>query len=318
MAGELAGMVDVLQLTCATLERIKEIDASGCEGNPLDMFFSSLETDTESIASTEGSRRADSRMLMSPDLSRSQRGDSVLPSDSASHHGAESPEYSTVDSYYPHNLFPFKFKSPAGRNHRIQVNISAGIAELVEAVAQKLGSEADSIGGVPQVESGRCSTTGFALSYMDNENDIVSITTDHDLISAVTLARQYGSDKVLLYVHDPAVPPEPPLPAGIVPATVSASVTPAPLSTTHSNVHTATEPTPRQPDFDQQVQAKADTPAAAASTTTGTGKSRVPLPSAQHDQIIPNVPNELLLPGAIAGLAAVILGVFAISRLSQR
>jgi len=38
----------------------------------------------------------------------------------------------------------------------------------------------------------------------------------------------------------------------------------------------------------------------------------------QPEQVISGVPNELLLPGAVAMLAVVIVGVFTISRVSSR
>jgi hypothetical protein len=38
----------------------------------------------------------------------------------------------------------------------------------------------------------------------------------------------------------------------------------------------------------------------------------------QEQQILAGVPNELLLPGAIVTLAVVIIGVFAITRSSNR
>jgi len=40
--------------------------------------------------------------------------------------------------------------------------------------------------------------------------------------------------------------------------------------------------------------------------------------SMQAEQVVPGVPNELLLPGAIVTLAVVIVGVFTIARLTAR
>jgi hypothetical protein len=70
--------------------------------------------------------------------------------------------------------FPFKFKAPSGRVHRLQVIASAGIEELIDNVTSKLGSEVETIGGAPTFENGKISRSGFALSYLDNEGDTVS------------------------------------------------------------------------------------------------------------------------------------------------
>jgi hypothetical protein len=90
-----------------------------------------------------GSRVHDHRSYLShndrPGLM--DRGDSVLPNESASHHGGDSPDPSAVASIPPSHMedmpFPFKFKAPSGRVHRLQVVVSAGIEELIHNVAKK-------------------------------------------------------------------------------------------------------------------------------------------------------------------------------------
>lgn len=224
-----------------------------------------------------------------------ERGDSVLPNDSASHHG-ESPPPSAVASAYPtveDTPFPFKFKAPSGRVHRVQISASAGIEELVSSVSSKLGSEVDSIGGTPTFENGQLSKAGFALSYLDNEGDTVSITTYNDLAEAISLSRLAHREKVDLFVHDPEKPPMPaevnPQPALAKPATPSESVM-----------------RDRKQFFDEDeedVQPKPKNRGQAA-------------PQAQAPEVIPGVPNDLLLPGAIGVLAVVIVVVFTIGRAS--
>ena len=108
---------------------------------------------------------------MSPDLHMRrpevERLDSVMPGDSASHHGAtdDLEEASAFIGAIEETPFTFKFKSPGGRVHRLQVTASAGLEEFVSVVAQKLGSEAERIGGVPTVSEGKMSAGGFAVSY---------------------------------------------------------------------------------------------------------------------------------------------------------
>ena len=275
------------------------------EGPAWNKFWMSLEHDTESVMSGEGSSRMpqtpDTRSRTSPEMARPglDRGDSVMPNESASHNGADSPEHSalagltsTVASDSP---FPFKFKAPSGRMHRLQVMASAGIGTLVAQVAEKLGSEVGSIGNAPIVEEGRLGKSGFALSYLDNEGDTVSITTDMDLLEAVTLAHRTNRDKVDLFVHDPAKPP------------ISATVDPHPvIRKTHSPSASILREQKKIEDDLQEV--------VTSSKSNNRTTSHV---SKQEEQIIAGIPNEVLLPGAIVTLAVVIVGVFSFSRGSR-
>lgn len=281
------------------------MSTSDSEGPAWNKFWMSLENDTESMMSGEGSQRPphtpDARSFMSPAMDRPglhDRGDSVLPNDSASHHGAETPDHSAVASALPASAeaspFPFKFKAPSGRMHRIQVFAQSGIAELVSQVEQKLGAEIDTIGGLPEVSDGAVGKTGFALSYLDNEGDTVSITTDRDLLDAILLAQQGSRDKVDLFVHDPDTPP---LPATLDPHPAILK----PLSPPPSNMRE------RKRYEDDEEEEEEPVP------------RRVKNQAARHEeQVVAGVPNELLLPGAIVTLAVVIIGVFALSRASSR
>jgi hypothetical protein len=239
---------------------------------------------------------------MSPDMTRPgmhDRGDSVLPNDSASHHGAESPDHSAVAGA-PAPLvesipFPFKFKAPSGRMHRLQVTASNGIADLVSQVDQKLGSESETIGGVPEVTDGTIGKSGFALSYLDNEGDTVSITTDRDLLDAITLAHKSRREKVDLFVHDPD---QPALPATVEPQPGLAKLPTPPESVLLERRRHDSNEEDEEEEYDRRRQPRAQI-------------------AQQQEQLIAGVPNELLLPGAIVTLAVVIVGVFALSRTSR-
>lgn len=273
------------------------------EGPAWNKFWMSLENDTESMMSGEGSQRPpDARSFMSPAMDRPglhDRGDSVLPNDSASHHGAETPDHSAVASALPVPLeaspFPFKFKAPSGRMHRVQVLASSGIVELVSQVEQKLGAEVDTIGGLPEVLEGAVGKSGFALSYLDNEGDTVSITTDRDLLDAILLAQQGNRDKVDLFVHDPDAPP---LSATLDPHPAMAK----PLSPPPSSVLRERKRYEEDEDEEEEPVPRRARGQAAK----------------QEEQVVAGVPNELLLPGAIVTLAVVIVGVFALSRANSR
>lgn len=275
------------------------------EGPAWNKFWMSLDHETESMMSGEaGSHAAHTtagRSLISPDQGRPgmDRLDSVFPGDSASHHGNESPEQSAIGAQQTpaeEVPFPFKFKAPSGRMHRLQVTASAGMVELISVVAEKLGGEADSIGGVPTFEEGKMGHAGFALSYLDNEGDTVSITTDHDLLEAISLARQGHRDKVDLFVHDPE---KPPMAATIAPQPALAKPPTPPASVIRERkVYSDDEQEQEQIERRRERKSQAK--------------------PQEQPQVIAGVPNELLLPGAIVTLAVVIIGVFAVTRSSSR
>ncbi|KAL1864761.1 hypothetical protein VTK73DRAFT_5676 [Phialemonium thermophilum] len=314
-AGEIVGMVDVLKLTYATLEQINTMSTTDSEGPAWNKFWLSLDHETESMVSGDGSHHhthPGSRSLMSPDITRSERiVDSVAPGDSASHAGAESPQHSAVGpapEVPPAEVpFPFKFKAPSGRVHRLQVVAAQGIASFVENVTAKLGSEVDAIGGAPVVEDGKLRPGGYALSYLDDEGDSVSITTDQDLLEAIVLARQRHREKVDLFVHDPEKPPTAPQPPAPEPA--ASLVTPPPSSTMRARRKVSEDSEEEEEDVDEE-----DDDSHRARSRR---RIRTAAPQTQ-EQVIAGVPNELLLPGAIVTLAVVIIGVFAISRASSR
>lgn len=302
-AGEIVGMVDVLKLTYATLDQINSMASADGEGPAWNKFWMSLDDGTESVMSGEGSSRP---TPMTPDVASmmshdhrpvlADRGDSVLPNDSASHNGLESPEPSAVTgAQVDSRPFTFKFKAPSGRMHRLQVVASAGIGELVSQISQKLGSEADAIGGSPEVSDGSVGKTGFHMSYLDNEGDTVSITTDHDLLEAITLASRGHREKVDLFVHNPDQPAHP---ATIAPQPALAK----PTSPTESSVRERKKFVEEDDDEEAEPQRK----------------QRHLQAAPQQEQIIAGVPNDLLLPGAIVTLAIVIVGVFTISRAANR
>lgn len=248
-----------------------------------------------------GSRIPDHRSFVSHDNrpGMMDRGESVLPGDSASHHG-DSPSHSAVNSVAPTPIedvpFPFKFKAPSGRVHRLQVVASAGIEELIDSVASKLGAEVDSIGGSPSFDEGKISKGGFALSYLDNEGDTVSITTNDDLIEAISLSRIAHREKVDLFVHDPE---KPPMAAEVNPQPALAKPVTPPESVLRE----------RKQFFDDEEEEQAK--------PRSRGRNQ-PVPFGQQPEIIAGVPNDLLLPGAIGVLAVVIVGVFVLGRATSR
>ncbi|EED23855.1 CBS and PB1 domain protein [Talaromyces stipitatus ATCC 10500] len=305
-AGEIVGMVDVLKLTYATLEQINSMNTGDDEGPAWNKFWLSMDHESDSMVSGGGSHRPHTphRSVLSPDPSKPgfDRGDSVLPNESASHHGddmhSELLDHHVDDVNTP---FAFKFKAPSGRVHRVNVIISEGLSALVASVVAKLGQESEAVGGVPSVEEGKLSSTGFALSYLDNEGDTVSITTDQDLSDAVHQARKLHHEKVDLFIHDPS---QPPIPTTVEPQPVLSKPPTPPESVLK-------ERAPKHIEEDEEEDEEK------YSRSTRASKQQIPqrLP---EEQLIAGVPNDLLLPGAIVTLAAVIAGVFILSRASSR
>jgi hypothetical protein len=276
------------------------------EGPAWNKFWLSLDNESESLMSGEGGFHQPSiqRSIATPEPQRGnplERIDSsVLPNDSASHHGHDSPVHSAVLETIAEDVpFPFKFKAPSGRVHRLQVIASAGMAELIANVTAKLGSEVAAVGGEATFEDGKLGASGFALSYLDNEGDTVSITTDQDLIEAIALARQSHREKVDLFIHDPAKPP------------ISATVDPRPVIDFTPPASTLRNR--RRPISDDDADEDED-----AGGEPLRAPRKAATQSAEKEQLIAGVSNDLLLPGAIAGLAVVIIGVFAISRATSR
>lgn len=276
------------------------------EGPAWGKFWLSLDNDSESLMSGEGSSHRPHtpghRSLVSPELSRPavERVDSVQPHESASHNGddsrSDSPEFPLAT---PEDApFPFKFKAPSGRVHRLQVAASAGMEDLVSNVTAKLGGEVEAVGGEAIVENGKLTSSGYALSYLDNDGDTVSITTDQDLSDAIMLSRRHDREKVDLFVHDPAKAP--------ISASVDARPASAkPLTPPPSNIGAKSRRRMINEDDEDDM-------------ATPVKKERKPMAqSKQEEQLVSGVPNELLLPGAIVTLAVVIIGVFTLSRASR-
>lgn len=277
------------------------------EGPAWNKFWMSLGDDTESQLSDGASHRGhtpsirgggtESPIANRHHLNHFERHDSVQPNDSASHHGDHSDHGSMLSrAANPMDQpFPFKFKAPSGRVHRLQVTPSGGIIELLGAVSEKLGNEISEVGGEPEFnEEGKLSNQGFALSYIDDDGDVVSITSDGDLVEAIDLARRGGRDKVDLFVHDPSTPP------------VQATVDPKPVIK-------------KKPKIEVEAASEGEETESEGQSARRKRKFTVPPEPvvAIQPEVIPGVPNELLLPGAIATLAVVIVATFTLSRLTR-
>ncbi|ANB11359.1 CBS/PB1 domain-containing protein [Sugiyamaella lignohabitans] len=302
---EVVGIVDVLKLTYATLEQINNMNGvgnDGSEGPAWNRFWMSLDNDSESVHSDSHSNRPITPMSSRrsgqfpeldeslppsspPEVSQSELAQFNIaelgPNDSISRLGASRQQSGLADEDLLLAPFPFKFKSPSGRVHRVTISADSGISYLRQAIIDKFNaSEIESLGGAGLVEDDKLVEVGFAVSYIDDEGDAVAITTTQDLVDAINISRICGFDKADLYVHHPDTQVEP-------------------TKSTAKSSRRSLGATPEDGDVLDE-------------TTPLRRKEKTPI--ATSTEVIPGVPNELLLPGAIVTLAVSIVLVFSFAR----
>ncbi|GME84970.1 unnamed protein product [Ambrosiozyma monospora] len=225
---DIVGIVDVLKLTHHTLNQIQTMQAMNSggqgsengsleekEGPAWNRFWTSMgvsDNDTGSITGShvDQSGHEVSDLMMPYQLSSL---DMVKPSDSISYVGLPDalntnisinnsklslPNNTSINNFqcdYDEPCF-FKFKSPLGRSHRISLKPNDGLSNLKKLVESKLTPNEISILTADH-------TVPFAISYIDDEHDVVSIGSDQDLKDCVHLMRFTQKNKVDLYVHNP-------------------------------------------------------------------------------------------------------------------
>lgn len=230
---EIIGIVDVLKLTYVTLNQLKQLETTAAfttetgtdsvdtptgEGPAWNKFWTSLDNHTE--GETE-SAHSDSLMDAgafsnsgvgagitgsgAPDITPSEFHSfnvDIKPSDSVSH--VESLPFKASSLKYASSAaideipFTFKFKSPGieGRVHRITLKSSEGIVRLRELIDAKLHEKDYTVLNIESDEK-------YAISYVDDEGDVVSITSDDDLCECIKINLKLQNDKADLYLHNP-------------------------------------------------------------------------------------------------------------------
>lgn len=212
---EIIGIVDVLKLTYATLNQIKQIESQEAEeqsakgvseGPAWNKFWTSLDnedSDSHHSDSVTGSNAPD----VTPSEFQMFNVD-IKPSDSISHVGAPGINRKALAIFSnvaedDKVAFTFKFKSPAleTRVHRISLRPSEGVSQLRSLIDSKLHNKDYAALRVPVPEEG-VEAEKYAVSYIDDEGDVVSITTDADLAECVRINQKLRNDKADLYVHN--------------------------------------------------------------------------------------------------------------------
>jgi PB1 domain len=226
------------------------------------------------------------------------------PNDSAS--GIMDDDNSALEGYSrPHNghstsfsgLLPslvvddgtyvFKFRTPSGRTHRFQARHD-NYEHMREIISNKLAIDPF----FTQYEStdplaSRPDPSDYQLAYTDADEDLVLITSDGDVADAVKMARSKGLDRVVLFIQG-GRPWEEAMPEKADAKAAEAAA---------ASVQNAREV--------EKVEEHAPQPAPAPAL--------VPPPP---DDLF-GIPRDLLLPASIGILAASIVIVFTVSRLTS-
>ncbi|PSS36081.1 CBS domain-containing protein [Actinidia chinensis var. chinensis] len=164
--GYIAACVDVLQLTHAAISMVES--SSGAVND---------------VANTMMQKFWDSALALEPPDdydNQSEMSMSALNTSDGTEHGK-----STYPSLGLGNSYAFKFEDRKGRIHRLNYG-TENLGELVTAVLERIGAVCDQ--DRPQ------------LLYEDDEGDKVLLTTDGDLVGAVSHARSVGLKLLRLHL----------------------------------------------------------------------------------------------------------------------
>jgi PB1 domain len=316
--GRLVAIVDVLKLTYATLEQMNAMATENSttdnqEGGPMwGRFFDSLGHDEDGSV-LSGSMATGSAFPTTPGSMRIASPQSeVHPNDSAS---VIDDEGSVLESYAQKRgiqvptgalaaqaddgTYVFKFRTPSGRTHRFQSRHD-DIQHLREIVAGKLAIDPffTQHAGAPGEEVP--DPNDFHLSYTDEDGDSVLMTTDSDVADAVKIARTTKTERVVLCIQGGK---------GWIDAGDKTDAKAAEVNSVALQEVKAIEKT-------EEVAVEEFPPLAPQAPTPQLQPSKIGHGHAPPDEIF-GIPKDLLLPASIGALAAVIVGVFAISRMTS-
>ena len=202
--------------------------------------------------------------------------------------------------------YVFKFRTPSGRTHRFQAR-NDHVENLREIVAGKLATDPFFTQYRVKDESDLPpDPMDFQLAYTDEDGDIVLITSDTDVSDSVKCARGSGLDRVVLFIQGGRGWQE-------IMAQRSAQQA-AELAAAKEEAKTPAPPTPAE-----KVEPSPTLVSAPQQPTPVPEKVHFAAPHPVHveEEKVLGIPKDLLLPASIGALAAVILGVFTISRITR-
>lgn len=341
-----------LPLQIGTMNGDSGSDAGG--GPMWGKFFESIgaaqDDDAQSVNS--GSHAQGSTTLQTPKKPLHNRNDSfanspipeVMPGDSASavgaaesDVGARGPASSTAppaSALVDDGTYVFKFKTPSGRTHRFQARNDM-LDNLREIVVGKLASDPFFAPAAPAAEDETPAITpgpeDFTLSYTDDDGDLVHMTNDSDVVDSVKVARSQKTDRVVLVLSggkswEAAIKAQAPAPA---PAPAPAAVLSPPAAPQQSSLPSLEEEEAETvavqglstPALDEKLSSLSVEPASEpALVPPAKVHAHVKDTSATVPQgeLVAGISKDLILPASIGFLGIVIVGVFAISRMSSK
>lgn len=202
------------------------------------------------------------------------------------------------------DVFSFKFTTSGGKTHRV-ASVYDNYSSLLEAVRQKVIGEHLTHTGTNTDDP---ADSWLSISYLDDEEDEVLMTSDADVSDAVKLARKMGQDRVKLFVHDATHKEEEVVieePVAVIEEVPEPVYVPPPvIEITEAKVE---EKKTKRRSLKKEVIVSSDDDESEAEQTRK-----------QNPVTVAGIPQELILPAAIAFLGIVIVGVFAISRVSSK
>ncbi|GAN07376.1 CBS/PB1 domain-containing protein [Mucor ambiguus] len=282
-SGIVTGMVDVLKLTYVTLEQMSSMEGKEGEGPMWGRFWDSFGAvdhaeSSSQLSDTSSHQRSRSHLsnTISPQpstsLSQLKSYSDISPNESASMVNQSSTVMEAAS-----DTFTFKFTSTGQKTHRVVCKPLYN--DLLEAVRVKLLPEhGDDVG----------EEEWLSMSYVDDEQDKVLISSDSDVVDAVQLALKLEQSNVKLIVHDQQLAAAAAAAAGMSPTPTTLSKLEMIDAEDETDVHVL------------NVQPKANKPKSI--------KKSAPAPATK---------NSLLLPAAIGFLGVVIVGVFVFSKVQK-
>jgi hypothetical protein len=279
--------------------------AQDAEGGPMwGRFFDSIggQDDTESAYSgshmpvdAHNSSFSLSHLQQSPH-SEVHPNDSASVADDASAVGYGHKIAGTVPSItgpvvpVDDGTYVFKFRTPSGNTHRFQAR-KDNVENLRDIVGGKLTADSFFTEFKPtNADDPVPDPVDFQLAYTDADGDTVLMTSDSDVADAVKIARNAGVDRVVLIVQGGRGWAE----AGAGKSEIKAAAATAAA----------------------QKEIKEVERSEAALRESAPSNPPAPAHPSQADELF-GIPRDLLLPASIGALAAVIVGIFTISRLAR-
>lgn len=193
----------------------------------------------------------------------------------------------------------FKFRTPSGRTHRFQAR-NDNVENLRDIVAGKLLN--DPFFTAEEAKEGETvhlpDASVFSMSYVDDDGDSVTITTDGDVSDAVRIARSQKTDRVVLVISGDKVWEEAAKDIGGQKAFEILKNGAAELA-----------------QGDAEEKALEDKTADPALVPTFGQSEKV---HARPQELVMGIPKDILLPASIGFLGVVVLGVFIATRAGKK